>query len=181
MVKKAKRKQLDEKIIKLEDDFKKNYLHNLFKTVRELEGKPRENLMFVKNQKKDKTTKTEEVLKIWKDNFRQHLNTEFSHDENILQSIPNTTPGTEPSPEELTTTKEEVRKAILLLKNKKVPGSDLITAEDLKAGGEPIVNTLHLIFSKLLDEETTPTHFSKMLVTPIYKKGYKYLLKTMEL
>ena len=120
------------------------------------------------------TTKREELLKIWKDLFR-HLNTEFPHDENILQFICNTTPGTEPSPEELAITKEEVRKAMFLLKNNKAPGSDLITAEVLKAGGEPIVNTLHLIFSKVLNEETTPTHFSKMLVTPIYKKGDKSL------
>ena len=123
--------------------------------------------MVVKNQKKGKTAKTEEVLKIWKNHFRQPLNTEFPHDENILQSIPNTTLDTEPSPEELTITKEEVRKAIFLLKNNKAAGSDLIAAEVLKAGGEPIVNTFHLFFSKFLNEETTPTDFSKMLVTPI--------------
>ena len=106
-MKKAKRKQLDEKIKKkLEDDFKKNDSHNLFKTVRQLEGKPRKSLTVVKNQKKDKTTKAEEVLKIWKDHYRQHLNTEFPHYENILQSIPNTTPGTETSTEELTITKK---------------------------------------------------------------------------
>ena len=131
--------------------------------------------MVVKNQKKDKTIKTEEVLKIWKDHFRQHLNIEFPHDENILQSIPSTTPGIEPSLEELTITKEEVRKVISSLKNNKAPGSDLTTAEVLKAGGEPMVNTLRLIFSKVLNEETTPTHFSKMLVTPIYEKGDKSL------
>ena len=94
-VKKAKKKQLDEKIKKLEDDFKKTDSHNFFKTVREVEGKPKKNLMITKNQKKDKTIKTEEVLKIWKDHFRQHLNAEFPHDENILKSIPNKTPGTE--------------------------------------------------------------------------------------
>ena len=66
-VKEANRKQLDGKIKKLEDDFKKNDSHNLFKTVRELEGKPRKSLVVVKNQKKGKTTKIEEVLKIWKD------------------------------------------------------------------------------------------------------------------
>lgn len=37
MVKKAKRKQLHDKIKKLEDDFKKNEFHNLFTSVRELE------------------------------------------------------------------------------------------------------------------------------------------------
>ena len=168
--KKAKRKQLDEKIIKLEHDFRNNNSHNLFKTVRELEGKPKKSL---KNQKKDKTTKTGEVLKIWKDHFKQHLNTEFPHDENVIQSIPHPIPGTQQSIEALNITKEEVRNAISSLKNSKAPGSDLITAEVLKAGGEPIVNTLHLIFSKILKEETTPIHFSTMLITPVHKKGDK--------
>ena len=53
--------------------------------------------MVVKNQKQDKTTKTGEVLKIWKDHFKQHLNTEFPHDENVIQSIPHPIPGTQQS------------------------------------------------------------------------------------
>ena len=43
--------------------------------------------MVVKNQKKDKSTKTEEVLKIWKEHFEQHLNTEFPLAEHILQAL----------------------------------------------------------------------------------------------
>ena len=59
MVKKAKRKQLHDKIKKLEDDFKKNEFHNLFTSVRELEGIPNKSLtVVVKNQKKDNITKT---------------------------------------------------------------------------------------------------------------------------
>ena len=78
----------------------------------------------------------------------------------------NTTHGIEPSREELIITKEEVRKAISSLKNNKVPTSDLITAEVLKAG-EPTVNTLYLIFSKILNDENTSIHFSKMMITPV--------------
>lgn len=52
--KNKKKKQLEEKIKKLGDDFKKKDSHNLFKSVRELEGKPKKSLMVVvKNQKKD--------------------------------------------------------------------------------------------------------------------------------
>ena len=93
-VKKVKRIQLDEKMRKLEDDFRKNDSHNFFKSLRELEGKPRKRLTVIKNQNADKRTQTDEVLKIWKENFEQHLNTEFPHDESILQSIPEKMPGT---------------------------------------------------------------------------------------
>ena len=34
---------------------------------------------------------------------------------------------------------------------------------------------LHLIFLKIVNEENTPLHFSKMLVAPIFKKGDKCL------
>ena len=94
-----------------------------------------------------------------------------------MQSIPNTTLDIEPSIKEFIITTEEVRKTIPSLKNNKAPGSDLITVEILKAGGEPIVNTLHLFFSKILKEENTPTHFSKKLITPVYKKGDKSFLR----
>ena len=145
--------------------FKKDS-HNLLKSVRKLEGKPNKNLMIVKNQKKHRGTEKEKVLKIWKEHLKQHLNTKCRHDENILQSIPITTPGIKALTEELIIAKEVVRKAI---------SSNLITLELLKAGGEPIVSTLQLIFSKLLNEENTPTHFSKMLIKPVYKKGDKSL------
>ena len=100
---------------------------------------------------------------------------EFPHSESILQSIPETMPGTEQSTEELIIAKEEIRQAISLLKNNKVPMSDFTTAEVLKIGGEPMVNMLHLIFLKIVNEENIPLHFSKMLVTPIFKKGDKCL------
>ena len=127
--------------------------------LRELEGKPRKSLTVIKNQNVDKRTQTDEVLKIWNENFEKHLNTEFPHDESILQSIPETMPGTKQSTEELITSKEEIRKTISLLKNNKAPGFDLVTVEVLKADREPIVNMLHLIFLKIVNEESTPLCF----------------------
>ena len=37
------------------------------------------------NQNADKRTQTDEVLKIWKEHFEQHVNSEFPHYESILQ------------------------------------------------------------------------------------------------
>ena len=135
--------------------------------------------MIIKKQNAEKRTPVDEVLKICKEHFEQHLNTEFAYNESILQSIPETIPGIEHSTEELIISKEEVRKAIFMLKNNKAPGSDLITVELLKSGGEPLVNMLHLIFLKIVNEENAPTHFSKKVATPIFKKGDKGLAKCL--
>ena len=80
-------------------------------------------------------------------------------------------PATEQSAEKLTKSKDEITKAISLLKNNKAPGSDLITTEVLKTGGEPIVNMLHLMFLKAVNEENTPLHFSKMLVKLMFLRS----------
>ena len=89
-------------------------------------------LRLLKTKRRIRVQKQKKFLKSEKKHFKRHLSTESPNDENILQSIPNTTPSIKPSTEELIITKEEVRKAISLLKNNKVPGSDLITAGVLK-------------------------------------------------
>ena len=43
--------------------------------------------MVIDNQNADKRTQTDEVLKIFKEHFEQHLNTEFRHEESIPETI----------------------------------------------------------------------------------------------
>lgn len=68
------------------------------------------------------------------------------------------TPSIKALTEELIIAKEVVRKAI---------SSDLIRLELLKTGGDLIVSTLQLMFLELLNEEKTPTLFSKILIKPV--------------
>ena len=97
----------------------------MFKSVRELEENL-EKVLWLSKKYADKRTQTNEVLKIWKEHFEQHLNAKFPHVQGILQSIPETMPGTEQSAGELIISKEEIRKAISFLKKNKAPRSDLI-------------------------------------------------------
>ena len=57
------------------------------------------------------------------------------------------------------------------MKSNKAPGSDLITTGVLKTGGEPIINMLHLIFLKAVNEENTTLYFSKMLVNLMFLRS----------
>ena len=59
------------------------------------------------------------------------------------------------------------------MKNCKAPGTDSISAEVLKAGGDEMINFLHMLFNKIWREENPPLEWSKMIVTPVHKKGNK--------
>ena len=56
------------------------------------------------------------------------------------------------------------------MKNRKAPGINVITAEVLKAGGDPMVAMLHKIFNTVYDTEKTPTDLARMMVTTIHKR-----------
>ena len=144
-------------------------MHNLFKAVRELEGKPIKIVSALKGEDGIRTTDPAEVLEIWRDHFKKHLNTAFSHNVQTLDSISIDPPNLNED-EDLVITKDDIKKAISALKNNKSPGSDSITAEVLKAGGDTMVDMLDVIFKKIMTSEDTPVHFAKMLVTPIFKK-----------
>ena len=171
-VKAEKADILERKIKQLEEDFKNNNSHNVFKTVRELEEKPRKSLCVVKDKDGNKKVHMEEVLEIWQNHFKTHLNTAFPHNPNTLNEI--AAPPHENIDDGLYITKEDIRKAIKSLKRRKAPGSDAITAEVLKAGGETMVSMLDKIFLKVIEEEDIPMEWAKMLVTPIHKKGDKH-------
>ena len=168
-MRKHKRKMLEQKVEQLEDDFHHNRSHNLFKTVREMEGKPQKPLNIVKDKKGETHTNTAEVLNCWEDHFSQHLNTEFPHDPTAINEIPGVRPqDTEAHP---LITREEIDKALKSMKYRKAPGIDAITAEVLRVAGEPMIQMLEKLFNAIWQKEQTPRDWSRMLVTPIHKKG----------
>ena len=57
------------------------------------------------------------------------------------------------------------------MNNHKVPGADAISAEVFKAGGDEMIKFLVMLFNKVWREENPPLEWSKMIVTPIHKKG----------
>ena len=59
------------------------------------------------------------------------------------------------------------------MKNCKAPGTDSISAEVLKAGEDEMINFLHMLFNKIWREENPPLDWSKMIITPVHKKGNK--------
>ena len=168
-VRKVKAQQLQDKVITLEEQFRKNDSYSLFKTVKELEGKPKKSMSVIKDDENVKHFQTDEIVELWKDHFKTHLNTSFPRDENVLITLENLQ--IEPDTNNSDITEEEIQNAIKKMKNKKAPGFDSITIEAIKAGGVKMVDALHKIFNTIWKIEKTPMDFSRMVVTPIHKKG----------
>ena len=54
---------------------------------------------------------------------------------------------------------------------RKAPGIDQISSEVIRFGAQPMAEMLYKIFLKTWDTEKPPKDWSKMLVSPIFKKG----------
>jgi hypothetical protein len=168
-VRKTKTHSFNEKVKLIEEQYKNHDSHNLFKNVREMEGKPKKSLSAVKDSNGQKHFQLDKVLVLWKEYFENHLNTSFEHDINALDTLtPIQTEAHIPEPE---VSKDEVRTSIRKMKMRKAPGSDEITTEVIRAGGEKMVDMLCKIFNIIMATNKTPIAFSKMIVTPIHKKG----------
>ena len=66
-------------------------------------------------------------------------------------------------------TKEEIMKGIKKLKLNKSPGYDEITAENIRYGGESLVNILIVIFKAILETEYILISFRRSIQIPMYK------------
>ena len=149
-------------VLQLEDHFYRNESHHLFKSVRELEGKPKKSLSAVKDSNSENGDR---VLTLWKEHFERHLNTSFPHNEDALLALQENTPALVNNLQGIS--KDEVEKAI---SRRKAPRYDKISWEVLKAGGQTIIDILHKIFNSIWSQEKTPEDFSRMIVSPIHKK-----------
>ena len=169
-IKTFKKKKLEHKIQMMEQDFYQNNSYNLFKSVKELEGIPKKAIHTVTDKQGKKLTNINSVLKRWKEHFEEHLNKEFPHHEAAIDETNENNHRDEPLDP---ITKDEVRRSISVMKNHKAPGADAISAEVLKADGDKMIKFLVMLFNKVWREENPPLEWSKMIVTPVHKKGNK--------
>ncbi|XP_043921714.1 cyclic nucleotide-gated cation channel beta-3 [Protopterus annectens] len=118
---------------------------------------------------KDKQGKTinsiEHQLKRWVEHFEELLN----------RPSPLNPPIIEPANEDLSInfekpSKEEIRKAIIQMKNGKVAGPDNILAEALKADLNTSVEMLYPLFERIWAEETVPSEWKESHLIKLPKK-----------
>jgi hypothetical protein len=67
----------------------------------------------------------------------------------------------------------EVEIAIGKLKSYKSPGTDNISAELIKAGGETLYSEIHRLICCIWNKEELPQQWKETVIVPIYKQGDK--------
>ncbi|PNF23255.1 hypothetical protein B7P43_G17447 [Cryptotermes secundus] len=65
----------------------------------------------------------------------------------------------------------EVESTIAKLKRYKSPGSDLIAAELIQAGGEILHSKIHNLITHIWHKEKLPDQWKASIIVPVHKKG----------
>ena len=138
---------MQKKVAELEENFRKNDSYNLFKSVKDLDGKQKRSPFVIKDDNGIKHFKPAEILKLCEDHFKVHLNTSFPHNEEALNKLNHSPINEDLDDSEIT--KKEIQEAMTKVKNKKVPGLDSVTIKAIKAGGEKIIDALHKLFNTI--------------------------------
>ena len=74
------------------------------------------------------------------------------------------------SNDELSIMREEIKVAINKLKNNKSPGTDSISEEMIKNGGESVVDAYHILCNRILETGQWPDQWTESILIPIPKK-----------
>ena len=106
----------------------------------------------------------------WKDYFTKLLNCTSNNNLPDNDDSEDRVPTFDPILDRMITM-DELRKALLLLKNHKAPGCDRITAEYLKAFAESFGDILLKIMQNLFTKNIYPSEWTSNFLKPIYKKG----------
>ncbi|XP_028649227.2 LOW QUALITY PROTEIN: uncharacterized protein LOC114645554 [Erpetoichthys calabaricus] len=141
-------------------------MKQLYDTTKKLSGKYNRPERPVKDKEGKAITGLEQQMNRWSEHFEELLN----------RPVPPNPPDINPANEDLPIncgkpTREEIRKAITLMKNGKAAGPDDIPAEALKADLEASVEMLYPLFEKIWEEEEIPTDWKEGYLVKLPKKG----------
>lgn len=120
----------------MEHVFHQNNTYNLFETVTELEGIPKNTFHTVIDKQGNKHKNIAKVCKCWKEHFQEHLNKIFVHQQSAIDEISENSHSNqhiEPI------TKEQIQRSIGAMKSLKATGADIISAKVLNAGEEEMI------------------------------------------
>ncbi|XP_060665808.1 uncharacterized protein LOC132798106, partial [Drosophila nasuta] len=114
-------------------------------------------------------TDTQCTLRLWRAHFSQLLAGDDGTNPAIGGSSP--IPPIDDNVDIPLPSHDEVRVAIMRLKNNKAAGADGLPAELFKAGGEELIRCMHQLFCKIWVEDSMPNDWNLSVLCPVLKKG----------
>ncbi|CAF2169496.1 unnamed protein product [Rotaria magnacalcarata] len=159
-----------EKFIKINDPA------NAFSIIRRLKrGNKRVENMPIKDKNGKLLVNSTDQLERWREYFCELFNIHSTVDPDVINEIQITTPSrSDLERQNAQPSIEEVERALNQMKSRKAPGSDEVTADILKAGGEPVIKWLHEIFNDVWENEKMVKEWSSVTLVRLYKnKGDK--------
>jgi hypothetical protein len=142
-----------------------------FSIIRRLRGgSKRDENMPVQDKSGKLLVNSRDTLKRWREFFYETLNVCSSIDQDLIDQIEiPTLSSTEERRQNAQISIEEVRKALNQMKSRKAPGSDEITADILKAGGEPVIQWLLSFFTDVWENEQMVKEWNMTTLIKLYK------------
>ncbi|CAF5015969.1 unnamed protein product, partial [Rotaria socialis] len=170
-IEKRQEEYWDEICEEIESSVKLNDPANAFYIIRQLSGKrKRMENMPIKDKHGKLILNSTDQLERWREFFDDLLNVSTAVD---LQLIDHTKikriEKNEEERQNMQSTISEVRKALNQMKSRKAPGNDEITADLLKAGGEPVIKWLHEIFSDVWKQEEMVKEWNLAILIKLFK------------
>ncbi|CAF4919165.1 unnamed protein product, partial [Rotaria socialis] len=169
-------KYWDEVCERIEKSIKSNDPATAFSIIRRLKGgsKRVENMPIGDKNGKLLVNSTDQ-LERWREYFCELPNVHSTVDPYVINEVQITTPTRlELERHNAQPSFEEVKRALNQMKSRKAPGSDEVTADILKAGGEPVIKWLLEMFTDMWENEQVVKEWSSATLIRLYKnKGDK--------
>lgn len=170
IIRRKKRQKMHEDLDGIEQAFLEGKVRIAYQEVKKLRKGYQARTNMIKNKRGDTLTNEKEVKERWKEYFNELLNRSepenpLNTDSNILHD--NLT-DMEPEPEP---TEEEVKKAIGSVRNNKAPGSDNVSIELIKYGGNQLAKEIKRLVISMWRSEQIPSSWTEGVIIPIHKKN----------
>ncbi|CAF1437436.1 unnamed protein product [Adineta ricciae] len=161
----------DELCENIEKSIKNNDPMTAFSIIRRLRGgSKRDENMPVQDKSGKLLVNSRDTLNRWREFFYDTLNVNSSIDQNLIDLIEIPTLSiTEERRQNASLSIEEVRKALSQMKSRRAPGSDEVTVDILKAGGEPIIHWLFKFFTDIWNSEQMVKEWNMTTLIKLYK------------
>ena len=162
---KAKENWIEEQCQEIDSNLTQNNSKKAYQIVKDLTTTKKGRANTIQDKSGKSLTEEQEILCRWTEYCSELYNHDTKGDPTVLPG-PHST-----NQDDFPILREEVESAVRSLKTGKSAGVDNIPAELLQAGGEAMIDALHVICSRIWETGEWPTVWTQSLIITLPKKG----------